>query len=131
MNNQSELEHTILETASVDIQKANELMLRGELIEAEALLHKHLAEHSDDPLALYGLSQLAGLINDLEVQEVLLGQAIEQLIDSIEPKQRAMVASWLTQLAEVLFKLNRNSEAQECLAQCEALIDKNFTNPYN
>lgn len=129
MSNSSELYQTGPEVMPEQIQRAGVLVQQGELIAAEALYHKLLQEKPGYPLALYGLAQLAGIIDDLEVKEVLLNQAIEQLMVNAKPVQNALAAAWLTELADMLFKLNRANEAQECLKQCERLIIQNLTHP--
>ncbi len=117
------------EQVTAQIQQALLLAEQGDLTGSEALYHKVLEQKPGHPLALYGLAQLAGAINDQEVKEVLLSQAIEQLIDKTSPEQQSLAATWLTELAEVLFKLNRPADAMNCLRQCENLIVENLKVP--
>jgi ATP/maltotriose-dependent transcriptional regulator MalT len=119
----------LLEKVAAQIQQALVLAEQGDLIGSEALYHEVLEQKPEHPLALYGLAQLAGAIDDLEVKEALLSQAIEQLIDKPSPEQKSLVASWLTELSEVLFKLNRPTDAMYCLRQCESLIVENLKAP--
>lgn len=112
-----------LEEIAAQIQQALLLVEQGDLIGAEALYHKVLEQKPDDPLALYGLAQLAGVIDDQELKGDLLKQAIEQqLIDERSLTQQSLAATWLTELAEVLFKLNRPTDAMSCLKQYENII---------
>lgn len=117
------------EDVEARIQQALLLAEQGDLIGSEALYHKVLEQQTAHPQALYGLAQLAGAIDDQEVKEVLLSQAIEQLIDKTSPEQKSLAATWLTELAEVLFKLNRSAEGLDCLKQCEDLIGENLKAP--
>lgn len=116
-----------LEEVATQIHQALLLAEQGNLIGSEALYHQVLEQKPRFPLALYGLAQLAGAINDQEVKEALLSQAIEQLIDNkTHPNQQSLAAAWLTELADVLFKLNRSTDALNCLKQCENLIVENL-----
>jgi tetratricopeptide (TPR) repeat protein len=118
-----------LEEVAAQIQRALLLAEQGDLIGAEALYHKVLELQPDHPQALYGLAQLAGAIDDQEVKEILLSQAIEQLVAQADLGLQSLVALWLTELAEVLFKLNRPVEAMDCLEQCEDLIAESLKAP--
>lgn len=124
-----EINQMLLEQVSAQIQQASLLAEQGDLIGSEALYYKVLEHHPEHPLALYGLAQLAGTIDDQEVKEVLLSQAIEQLIDKTSSEQKSLAATWLTELAEVLFKLNRPEDALNCLKECESLISENLKAP--
>lgn len=125
----SEANQIQLEAVAVHIQQALLLAEQGNLIGSEALYHQVLEQKPGHPLALYGLAQLAGAIDDQEVKEVLLTLAIEQLIDKASSDQQSLAAAWLTELAEVLFILNRPSDAMDRLKQCENLIVKNLKVP--
>jgi hypothetical protein len=125
----SEANQMLLQDIAAQIQQALLLAQQGDLISSEALYHKVLEQKPEYPLALYGLAQLAGAINDQEVKEILLVQAIEQLIDEASPEQQSLAATWLAELAEVLFKLNRQTDAMNCLRQCENLIMENLKVP--
>lgn len=125
----SEANQILLEEIAAQIQQALVLAGQGDLIEAEAFYHKVLEQKPGYPLALYGLAQLAGAIDDQEVKEVLLSQAIEQLTDKASSDQQSLTAIWLTELAEVLFILNRPTDAMNCLRQCENLIVENLKVP--
>lgn len=114
---------------AAQIQQALLLAEQGDLTGSESLYHRVLEQQPEHPLALYGLAQLAGTIDDQEVKEVLLSQAIEKLIDKTSPEQKSLAATWLTELAEVLFKLNRPTDALDCLKQCENLIGENLKAP--
>lgn len=114
---------------AAQIQQASLLAKQGDLTGAEALYHKVLEQEPGHPLALYGLAQLAGAIDDQEVKEILLSQAIEQLANKDSPDQQSLAATWLTELAEVLFALNRPTDAMSCLKQCENLIVENLKVP--
>ncbi|MDD2761566.1 MAG: hypothetical protein PHH11_14905 [Methylomonas sp.] len=114
---------------AAQIQQALLLAEQGDLTGSEALYHKVLEQEPENPLALYGLAQLAGAIDDQEVKEVLLAQAIEQLANKAGPDQQSLAATWLTELAEVLFTLNRPTDAMNCLKQCENLIVENLKTP--
>lgn len=114
------------EEIAVQIQQALVLAEQGELIASETLYHQVLEKKPEHPQALYGLAQLAGAIDDQEVKEVLLNLAIEQLIDQTSPDQQSLAATWLAEHAEVLFKLNRPTDAMNCLGQCESLIGENL-----
>lgn len=118
----SEANQKPLEEVETQIQQALLLAEQDDLIGAEALYHKVLEHKPEHPQALYGLAQLAGVIGDQEVKEVLLSQAIEQLIDQTGRDQQSLAASWLTELAEVLFKLNRPTDAMNCLKKYENLV---------
>lgn len=104
------------------IQQANELASEGKLIEAEALYHQVLVSEPNHPFALYGLAQLAGFIHEIDVKEVLLSQAIAQLIDAGESEHKITAAVWLTELAKVFYQLNRQEDAQLCLAEYEKIM---------
>ncbi len=119
----------LLEKIAAQIQQALVLAGQGDLTGSEALYLEVLEQQAEHPLALYGLAQLAGAIDDLEVKEALLSQAIEQLVDITSPEQKSLAAVWLTELAEVLFKLNRPTDAMHCLRQCESLIAENLKVP--
>lgn len=125
----SEINQIMIKEIAAQLQQALLLAEQGDLIGSEALYHKVLEYQPGHPMALYGLAQLAGIINDLEVKEALLSQAIEQLIDKASSEQLSLAASWLTELAEVLFKLNRTTDAMNCLKQCENLIVDNLKVP--
>jgi hypothetical protein len=125
----SKINQIQLEELAAQIQQALLLADQGDLIGSEELYHQVLKQMPGHPLALYGLAQLAGAINDLEVKEVLLGQAIEQLIGEASPDNKSLAATWLTELAELLFKLNRATDASNCLKQCEHLISENLKVP--
>jgi len=114
---------------AAQIQQALLLAEQGDLTGSEALYHKVLEQEPENPLALYGLAQLAGAIDDQKVKEVLLAQAIEQLANKAGPDQQSLAATWLTELAEVLFTLNRPTDAMNCLKQCENLIVENLKTP--
>ncbi|MGZ4955842.1 MAG: hypothetical protein ACXV8Q_12070 [Methylobacter sp.] len=117
------------EQIATQIQQALLLAEQGNLTGAEALYHKVLEQKPEYPLALYGLAQLAGAIDDQDIKEVLLSQAIEQLVDKTSPEEQSLAATWLTELAEVLFKLNRPIDAMNCLRRCENLIMENLKVP--
>lgn len=125
----NEANQILLDDIAAHIQQALLLTEQGNLIEAEALYHKVLEQKPEHPLALYGLAQLAGAIDDQEVKEILLAQAVEQLADATSPEQKSLAAAWLTELAEVLFRLNRPTDALHCLKQCESLIIENLNTP--
>lgn len=125
----SEANQIQAEQITTQIQRALLLAEQGDLTGSEALYHKVLEQKPEHPLALYGLAQLAGAIDDQEVKEILLSQAIEQLVDKTSPEQQSLAATWLTELAEVLFKLNRPTDAMNCLKQCENLIVENLKIP--
>ncbi len=112
---------------AAQLEQALALAEQGELIRAEALYHQVLEQKPEHPQALYGLAQLAGAIDDQEVMEILLSQAIGQLLDHADAEQKSLAATWLTELAEVLFKLNRPAEAMASLKQCESLIAENLS----
>lgn len=114
------------ETIAAQIQQALLQAKQGDLMGAEEIYHWILEQDAGHPQALYGLAQLAGAIDDQEVKEVLLTQAIEQLADKTSPEQKSLAAAWLAELAEVLFKLNRPTDAMHCLRQCESLIAENL-----
>jgi tetratricopeptide (TPR) repeat protein len=116
----------LLEKMAAQIQQALVLAKQGDLTGSEALYLEVLEQQPEHPLALYGLAQLAGAIDDQEVKEALLSQAIERLIDTTSPEQRSLAAIWLSELAEVLFKLNRPTDAMHCLRQCESLMAENL-----
>lgn len=118
-----------LEEIATQIQQALLLAEQGDLSGSEALYHQVLEQMPGHPLGLYGLAQLAGAIDDLEVKEALLNQAIEQIIDKASTEQKSLAAIWLTELADVLFKLNRPTDALDCLKQCENLIGENLKVP--
>lgn len=122
----NETNQSLLEAIAAQIQQALLLAEQGNLTESEAIYHNVLKQQSEHPLALYGLAQLAGAIDDQEVKEILLSQAIEQLIDKAGPDQQSLAATWLTEHAEVLFTLNRSADAMNCLKQCENLIVENL-----
>lgn len=125
----NEANSILFEKTAAQIQQALLFAEQGDLLGSEALYHQVLEQESGHPLALYGLAQLAGAIDDQEVKEVLLSQAIEQLVDKTSPEQKSLAATWLTELAEVLFKLNRSTDAMHCLRQCESLIAENLNTP--
>lgn len=125
----SEANQIQLEAVAAHIQQALLLAEQGDLIGSEALYHQVLQQQPEHPQALYGLAQLAGAIDDQEVKEILLSQAIDQLVDRTSPYQKTLAAAWLTELAEVLFILNRPSDAMDRLKQCENLIVKNLKVP--
>jgi tetratricopeptide (TPR) repeat protein len=125
----NEANQMLFEEVAAQIQQASLLAEQGDLIGAEALYHKVLELRPDHPQALYGLAQLAGAIDDQEVKEILLSQAIEQLVVQIDLGLQNLIAPWLTELAEVLFKLNRPDEAMDCLKQCEELIAESLKAP--
>ena len=108
------------------LQQALVLAEQGDLIAAEALYHQVLEQMPGHPQALYGLAQLAGVIDDQEVREILLTQAIGQLLEHANAEQKSLAATWLTELAEVLFNLNRPADAMASLKQCEGLIGENL-----
>ncbi len=117
------------EKVEAQIQQALVLAGEGDLTGSETLYLEVLEQQPEHPLALYGLAQLAGAIDDQEVKEALLSQAIGQLVDITDPEQKSLAATWLAELAEVLFKLNRPSDAMHCLRQCESLIAENLKAP--
>ncbi|MDO9167770.1 MAG: hypothetical protein Q7U18_01570 [Methylobacter sp.] len=125
----SEANQIQLEDIAMHIQQALLLAEQGDLIGSEALYHQVLEQKPDYPQALYGLAQLAGAIDDQEVKEVLLSLAIEQLTDKASPDQQSLAAIWLTELAEVFFKLNRPTDAMDSLKECEKLIRDNLAVP--
>lgn len=125
----SDANQMLLEEVATQIQQALLLAEQGNLIESEALYHKALEQKPNHPQALYGLAQLAGAIDDQEVKGILLSQAIEQLTDKASPDQQSLAAIWLTELAEVFFKLNRPTDAMDSLKQCEKLIRDNLAVP--
>ncbi len=127
MTNEANL--MLLEKIAAKIQQALVLAKQGDLIGSEALYLEVLEQQPQHPLALYGLAQLAGTIDDQEVKEALLSQAIEQLVDRTSPEQKSLAATWLAEMAEVLFKLNRPTDAMHCLRQCESLIAENLKAP--
>ncbi|MDP1774117.1 MAG: hypothetical protein Q8L15_17760 [Methylobacter sp.] len=126
----NEANSILLEKIAAQIQQALLLAEQGDLMGSEALYLEVLEQEPGHPQALYGLAQLAGAIDDQEVKEVLLSQAIEQLVDKTSPEQKSLEALWLTELAEVLFKLNRPTDAMYCLRQCESLIVENLKVPF-
>jgi tetratricopeptide (TPR) repeat protein len=110
----------------IKIQQALLLAEQGDLIASEAIYHQVLQQESGNPQAIYGLAQLAGAIDDQDVKEVLLGLAIEQLFEEKGIDQKSLAVAWLTERAEVLFKLNRPADAMDCIKQCENLIGENL-----
>ncbi|WP_340121043.1 hypothetical protein [Methylobacter svalbardensis] len=125
----SQANQMLLEAVATQIQQALLLAGQGNLIESEALYHQVLQQKPEHPQALYGLAQLAGAIDDHEVKEILLRQAIDQLVDRTSPCQKTLAAAWLTELADVLFKLNRPADGMDCIKQCEGLIGENLKAP--
>lgn len=119
----NEAHQILLEELAAQIQQALLLAEQGDLIGAEALYHKVLEQKPDHPLALYGLAQLAGVIGDQELKEELLKHAIEQqLAGAPSLAQQTEAAKWLTELAELLFNLNRPTDAMSCLKQYEDIL---------
>ena len=114
------------EQVDAQLQQALVLAEQGDLISSEALYHQILEQMPEHPQALYGLAQLAGAIGDLEVMETLLSQAVGRILDNVNTDQTCLAVNWLTELAEVLFKLNRLADAMACLKQCEDLIRENL-----
>jgi tetratricopeptide (TPR) repeat protein len=114
------------EQLEIQIQQALLLAEQGDLTASEALYHQVLQQKPGHPQAIYGLAQLAGAIDYYDVKEVLLGLAIEQLFEETDPDQKSLAVAWLTERAEVLFKLNRPTDAMDCIKQCENLIGENL-----
>jgi tetratricopeptide (TPR) repeat protein len=114
------------EQLELQIQQALSLAEQGDLMASEALYHQVLQQNPGNPKAIYGLAQLAGAIDYHDVKEVLLGLAVEQLTEQAGLAQKSLAVAWLTERAEVLFKLNRPTDAMDCIKQCENLIGENL-----
>ena len=109
-----------------EIKQAQRLTQQDKLIKAEEIYLEMLDQEANYPPALYGLAELAGQINDQEVREDLLRRAIEQIKDTDDRKQKGLLAIWLTELAETLFKQDRQNDAKACIAESERLIKENL-----
>jgi thioredoxin-like negative regulator of GroEL len=114
------------EELELQVQQALSLAEQGDLMASEALYHQVLQQNPGNPKAIYGLAQLAGAIDYHDVKDVLLGLAIDQLTEQSGSAQKSLAVAWLTERAEVLFKLNRPTDAMDCIKRCESLIGENL-----
>jgi len=125
MNRQ--LMHDAFTTMQTEIEQAQRLIQQDELIKAEEIYHKMLEQEKDFPPALHGLSVLANKIEEQEVRENLLDRAIQQIKETEDRNQKAVLAIWLTEQAEALIKLDRQDEAKNCIAESERFIKENLS----
>ncbi len=110
-----------------EIGQALRLAQQNELIKAEEIYLSVLEQKESYPPALYGLAELAGKINDHEVQEDLLRRAITAIGETADRNQKGLIAIWYAELAEILIMQSRNDEAKECIAQSEKIIKENLS----
>jgi len=109
-----------------ETKQAQRLTQQGELIKAEAIYLEMLEQEKNFPPALYGLSELADKINDQEVREDLLNRAITEVKPTNDRNQKGIKAIWLTEQAEALMKLNRQDDANACIAESKRIIKENL-----
>ncbi len=123
----NELMQEAFNKMQTEIKQAQRYIQQGELIKAEAIYHDMLKLEQNYPPALHGLAELAGKINDLDVREDLLRRAINEIKGSQDRNIKSLAASWLTELAEVLMKQNRQDDARACISESKRIITDNLT----